>query len=649
MHDSKDPPTSLISALLAGLLSTTPPLAISAEDSEPTIDSIVVTTTRTGELVRDEPVRVEVLPEEEIEENLTIQPGNLSTLLGELGGLHVQSTATGLGGATLRMRGLPGRHTLVLQDGLPLLGAQTNAFGLLQTPPLDLARVEVIKGVASAFYGGSALGGVMNLVSRQPGSEPELLLNRSSRGGTDAVGFWSATPTPALGYTVTAGAHDQTRQDINEDAWADLAGYRRYTLRPRLFWQDSAGGSLFATVGFMDEDRTGGTMAGHTLADGLTFRDALRTRRLDGGLVREALLTGDRKLSVRGSATQLERDRRFGTQQVDDTQTTAYAESTLSGNNRSHQWLLGLAMQYERLESIDAANAEYHYVVPAVFVQDEYSPLSSVTLAASARVDAHNEYGTFFSPRLSALFRPHEEWSVRVAIGSGFAAPTPVMDETEETTLQTLLPLRNVHAERALSSSVDVKWAADGWEINGSIFGSQIRDPLTVRSAPPPGRLELVNADGPRRVVGAELLLHYVTGELHVIGSSTFLDATEAAPEGGRRDSDLLPRFAAELAALLEDEDRGRIGLEVSYTGRQQLLDNPYRTVSRPYIEINALAEIKFGWAAVFVNAINFTDVRQTRFDPLLLPHPGAEGQRIVDAWGPLAGRTFNLGVRMEL
>jgi outer membrane receptor for ferrienterochelin and colicins len=618
-----------------------------AESEE--MESIQVTATRTGNLVRDEPIRVEVVPQEEIEENLTIQPGNLSTLLNELGGVHIQSSAPALGGASLQMRGLPGRHTLVLQDGLPLLGTQTNAFGLLQTPPLDLARVEVIKGVGSALYGPSALGGVLNLVSRQPDGEPEILLNRSSRGATDALGFVSSAPTPAFGYTITAGAHDQTREDIDRDGWTDLASYRRYTMRPRLFWKNGDEGSVFATLGFVDEDREGGSMPGHALADGTTFRDGLKTRRLDGGLVTTNKLPGDRELSTRWSATKLERDRTFGTQQTQDTQTTANAESTFSGTDRGHQWLLGLALQYDRLESAGAPNASYSYLVPALFVQDEYSPVESVTLAASARVDAHSDFGTIVSPRLSILFRPQEEWSVRASIGSGFAAPTPVMDETEATSLAILLPLRNLHAERALSSSLDVKWSDEGWEVNGSVFASEIRDPLTVHSSSMPGRLELVNADGPRRATGAELLLHYVTGPLHMIGSSTYLDVTESAEEGGRRRSDRVPRVSAELAGILEDEDRGRVGIEVSYTGRQALLDNPYRNEGKSYVEINALAEMNFGSVAVFFNALNLTDVRQTRFDPLLRPSPAADGQRIVDVWAPLGGRMFNLGVRMEL
>ncbi|HMA00592.1 MAG TPA: Plug domain-containing protein, partial [Steroidobacteraceae bacterium] len=146
------------------------------------LDQIVVTATRMTGLIRDEPLRVEAVPADEIEENLTVQPGNLSSLLNELPGVRVQSDAPGLGGAGLQLRGMPTRHTLVLTDGLPLLGTEPDSFGLLQTPPLDLARVEVIKGAASALYGGSALGGVLNLVSQTAAADSSVLANVSSRG-----------------------------------------------------------------------------------------------------------------------------------------------------------------------------------------------------------------------------------------------------------------------------------------------------------------------------------------------------------------------------------------------------------------------------------------------------------------------------------
>jgi iron complex outermembrane receptor protein len=624
------------------------PLVVQLQEESLESGAIVVTATRSGAVVGEQPIRVEAVPEEEIEENLTVQPGNLSTLLTEIAGVRMESTAPGLGGATLSIRGLPGRLTQVLSDGLPLIGAEPAGFGLLQTPPLDLGRVEIIKGVASALYGGSALGGVLNLVSRRPGGEPELLLSRTSLGGSDAVGFASAALAHGWGITATGGASLQERRDLDSDGWLDLPGYRRYTLRPRLFYDDGAGRTLFVTAGVLDEDRDGGSRPLSALPDGSTFTDALRTRRLDGGAVGRVALADGRIWSARLSATSSAHRRKFGDDLVDDRQSTQFAETTLSGHWLGHSWVAGAAIERDRLHSGDAPGVGYSHVVPAVFAQDEYAIGDRLVIAGSGRIDWHSDYGTFFSPRLSAVVFPADHWSLRASIGGGFAAPTPFVDEIESVGLGRLVPLGGLQAERARSASLDLQWAAASWEADFSLFGSDIRRPLAVRDAARPGWLELVNLDGTRRALGAEAFLRYSAEPMHVIGSYTRLDVTEPLAGGGRHTADRVPRSVAELAFLLEDEERGRAGIEIAYTGRQALADNPYRVASPGFFELNALAELKFGETAVFLNAINLTGVRQGDYDPLLLPAPGAGGSRITELWAPIAGRVYNLGVRLE-
>jgi outer membrane receptor for ferrienterochelin and colicins len=613
------------------------------------LDSIVVTATRSGQLVRDQPLRVEVVPDVEIEESLTVAPGNLTNLLNELAGARMQPSAPGLGGTALQLRGLPGRHAQILSDGLPLGGAQTDSFSLMQTAPLDLARVEVIKGVASALYGGSALAGVLNLVSQPPDGEADVLLNQTSVGGSDAVGFIGDSLSPSLGYTLIGSGNYQSREDPDHDGWSDLPGYKRASLRPRLFWHEGEDRTVFATLGLMQEDRTGGTMPGRELPTGGTFAEALHTRRIDGGMVAHTPVSDARRVSARWSANLTEYDRVYGTTRVEDEKVSVFGEATLQGELRAHKWIVGAALQYERLHTSDVPGVSFDYTVPAVFAQDEFALASWLSIAASARVDAHSDYGTFVSPRVSALFRTGEDWSLRASIGTGFAAPTPLIEEVQARSLALLNPVRGLRAERASSMSIDAKWAEKPWDVNVSVFSSEIRHPLDVEPAAQANRLELVNGEGTLRARGAEVLVGYSTDSLHVLANSTYLDVTEAAPLGGRRDAELIPRFSAELAVILEDEERGRIGMEIAYTGHQALSDNPFRTVSRAYVEVNALAEVKAGRAAFFVNAMNLTNVRQRDEDPLLRPTPGLGGEPITDVWAPLIGRTFNLGVRLEL
>ena len=144
-----------------------------------------------------------------------------------------------------------GRYTRVLFDGLPLAGQQVGGLGLLQIPPMDLGQVEVIKGVASALYGAGAMGGVINLVARRPQDDPvrEFLFNQSTVGTTDGVGFFSDWLSQHVGASLLVGGHHQTKNDIDDDGWYDLAGYTRGVVRPRVFWDDGQGRSGWATVG----------------------------------------------------------------------------------------------------------------------------------------------------------------------------------------------------------------------------------------------------------------------------------------------------------------------------------------------------------------------------------------------------------------
>ena len=621
------------------------------DDDQDTLDAVVVTATRSPTLIKNEPLHIEAVPAEEIEENLTVQPGNLTSLLAELPGVRTQAVDPGLGGAGLQLRGMPVRDTVILTDGLPLLGTDADDFGLLQTPPLELDRVEVIKGAASALYGGSALGGVLNLVSRPATSESSVLVNANSHGGEDFEGFLATGggADPAWSGTLMSGAHYQSRDSVSDEGWADIPGYRRFTARPRVWWNDGDGDSTFLTAGVVYEDRTGGTLPGGTLPDGSTFPDELLTHRYDAGMVSQWSLPGGQTLAIRASVTRTQLDFTFGQQRTPSTQDTAFSEVAWNGHTGGHSWVLGAAFNRDELYAPTVAGVGHVYNVPAIFAQDEYAPVSWISFAGSARVDANDAYGTFVSPRLSALARrPDSPWSLRASLGSGFAAPTPLVDEEEATGLAAFRPLRNVHAERGTTASLDAKWSHEGWDVNASVFTSEIKDALTA--LPVAGnQLEVVNAPGPRRAPGAEALVGYVIGSLHAIASWSYLDVTEEETPGERQEVPLVPRQAGELGAILENEQRGRIGLELGYTGPQAVEFDPFRSVSPGFFELNVLGELHLGEVAIFLNAINVTNVRQTHFDPLVRPTPGPGGNPITDEWAPLDGRTFNIGVRAEL
>lgn len=646
----RSPASSIFVLAVGGALSLSPTAAGAQEHGDEEVEEVVVQATRSGRRVQDEPIRVEVINREEIEEKIMMRPGNVAMILSETGGLRVQVTSPSLGAANVRVQGMRGRYTQLLTDGLPLYGGQASSLGLLQIPPTDLGQVEVIKGAASALYGPSALGGVINLVSRRPSEVPlgELLANVTTRNGQDLTAYASAPLNEKWSYSLVGGAHRQGRKDLDGDGWSDIPGYERWTLRPRLFWEGDDGATAFLTLGAMTEERRGGTEQGRTAPDGTPFPQAQDTRRFDGGLVASFPLEGLGTLHLRGSGVTQRHQHLFGDVAEDDRHDTAFAEASVSGDTGPTSWIGGLAIQRDVYRSETFPGFDYTFTVPALFAQAEHDLRDNLTLAASGRLDIHDEYGTRFSPRLSMLYRPGP-WTVRASLGRGFYAPTPFVEEIEAAGLSRLEPLENLRAEVADSASLEGGYSKGPIEANLTLFASNIRRAVRLEEvAGVPDRVRLVNAPGDSRTRGAELLLRYRWEALTLTGSYVFVDATEPdLAGGGRRDVPLTPRHTAGFVAMWED-DWGRLGFEAYYTGRQDLDDNPYRSRSKPYVELGLLGERHFGNVSVFVNLENLLNIRQTKYDPLVRPSRAPDGRWTVDAWGPTDGFIANGGVRIR-
>jgi outer membrane receptor for ferrienterochelin and colicins len=218
---------------------------------------------------------------------------------------------------------------------------------------------------------------------------------------------------------------------------------------------------------------------------------------------------------------------------------------------------------------------------------------------------------------VSALARAGR-WTSRFSVGTGFFGPTPITEETEAAGLARLEIRQPVEA--------------------------RITDPLHVERSP---SYVLTTLRNPTTNVGLELLGTLRREPFSVTATYTYVRARETI-DTIEHDVPLTPRHSAGIVGMWEMEDVGRVGIEWYYTGKQRLDENPYRLVSEPYMILGLLAEKQFGPIRLFVNGENLTGVRQTRWDPLLLPSRAVDGRWTVDAWAPLEGRNINGGLRLR-
>lgn len=627
---------------------TSPPLIVELEEAVEVEEEVIVTATRTGRLASDQAMRIEVVVREEIEEKLLMTPGDIVMLLNETSGIRLQPTAPALGAASVRVQGMPGRFTSVLTDGLPINGTQVASLGLLQIPPMDLQQVEVIKGSASALYGPSALGGVINLVTRRPTPEHagEALLNVTSRSGADGLLWLSGPARPSWGYTLLAGLHGQDASDVDDDRWADLPRYRRFIARPKLTFASADYGSVDVSGGLTTESRRGGGL------DDPIARQSVDTTRGDAGAIWRRSAAGG-VVIAKGALSVLDHGHDYGNGAYDDRHTFGTAEASLSRSFGRHLVVAGGAVEWQRYRNPSLPGFDYGWTTPGVFVQDDMALSSITSLSLSARVDAHPEYGALWSPRASLRVQPGE-WDVRLSAGRGAFAPTVFVDEVEEVGLQRVGRVMLDRAETAETWSLDVSRSLGVVEVSGTWFGSRIHDPVVAQLATDRGaRLDVFNqppgVNAVTRTWGAELFGRVRSGPWVATATHTWVNATQAADTGAtaREAVPLTPKRTFSLIAAWEQHGKARVGLEVYRTGTQRLEDNPYRAESAPYTIIGLLAERRFGRLRVFLNLENLTNVRQSDFDPLLRPVASSLGQYVVSAWAPLEGRTINGGVRI--
>ncbi len=393
-------------------------------------EEVVVTATRTVRNIADVPVRIEAIPQEEVEEKLLMTPSNVAMLLNESTGMRVQTTSAASNTANLRIQGLNGRYTQILTDGIPNFGGLSAGFGLTQLPPLNLRQVEVIKGATSALYGADAISGIVNFITKDPNPERELsaILNGTSQGGVDGAGFYGQQ-FDNLGLTVLGSRNTQSLYDVDGDGFADVAKFERYTFSPKFFFSLSKNVRMRASLGFLSEKRYGGSMNASPPPAGASspYVEEIQSRRIDMASQLDWMISGPEAVVVKLAGMQLQRDASYGDSPFNATQEIFFGDAQYSFSVDSHSLLLGTAFnaeEYTDRTSVASSARSYRYLVPAFFAQDEIALSEYWTVLVSGRVDFHNRLGTFFTPRASLMYRPSSLLTVRIGGGTGFKSPT---------------------------------------------------------------------------------------------------------------------------------------------------------------------------------------------------------------------------------
>ncbi|MHA4811035.1 TonB-dependent receptor [Flavitalea flava] len=633
-------------------------LEITLEPAPALLQDVIVSSTRTNSRIKDLPVRVEVLGTEDMEEETSMHPSNVAMLLSEASGIQTQQTSASSGNVQIRILGLDGKYTQLLKDGFPMYSGFSNGLSIMQIPPLDLRQVELIKGSSSTLYGGDAIAGIINFISKKPGFKPEwnFLANQTNRGGTDMGSFY-ASRNKRWGATLLNSFTHQVPVDIHNNGFTVLPRLTAFTVNPKLFWYPSDSVSVSLALNSTYDDRTGGDL--QAVEHGPTavhpYMEKNKSNRYYYQLEYEQKLAGGSVLTARNSTSLFNRDIGIMDYTFSGKQTTTFSEISYLHKWDQHTTVAGINFTSDRFienKQTDSLIRDYNFITSGIFIQDDWKLNKHFTLEMGIRNDYQNRFGNFLLPRLSLLYKANDHWSFRTGGGMGYKSATIFDAQTEETAYRNILPISNtVKAERSAGVNLNLNYTGILEEdtrlvFDHSFFYTRINNPLVLDSLAAttggPFYFYFINAQKPYTTKGFETSIRLRQDDWSLFAGFTYIDARTSDP--ALPHIALAPREKVVFDLSKEKENDYRIALEAFYTGTQYLYDG---TKTRDYWVTGLLIEKSFKWITLVLNFEDLTDTRQTRFGPVVIPPVSNPDFR--EIFAPLEGFMANLAIKIKI
>lgn len=630
------------------------PIEILLQSEDEELEEIVITSTRSSRTIADIPTRVEFIAGEELDEKGNMKPGDIRMLLNESTGIQTQQTSATSANASIRIQGLDGRYTQILKDGFPLYAGFSGGLGLLQTPPLDLKQVEVIKGSSSTLYGGGAIAGMVNLISRKPseGGELKFLINGTSAKGLDLSGFYGKK-YGRVGLTVFASRNTNEPYDPADTDLTAIPKFERYSLNPKLFINFDEKTSLDVGINLTTEDRIGGDIK-YIEGDGdatHSYFENNESRRYSTQLSFTRKLGGTSSINFKNSINHFDRLVEIPAYRFDGIQNSTFTELNFVTDNQRWEWITGINLWtdgFSEEKTTATPLRDYRQTIFGAFVQNNFSISENVKVETGLRGDYVVDYGFALLPRVSLLYRASPAFSSRIGGGFGYKAPTIFTEESEGFQYQNVLPIssdRN-ELEKSYGANWDLNYRTElgeaGFSVNHLFFYTYLNDPL-VLSPLDNGQYEFENLAGFTDSKGTETNVKLEYGDFKLFIGYTFTD-TRIHDGEITVQNPLTAKHRLNNVLMYEVEEKWKIGLEGYYFSRQRLTDDSY---GREYWICGLMVEKLWEKFSLFINFENFLDTRQTRFGSI---YTGTITNPVFrDIYAPVDGFVINGGLKLDL
>lgn len=382
---------------------------------------MVVTGTRTERVLSSLPLPMTIITSEQIVKSGVTR---LNEILSEQTGIILIPDESGFEG--IQMQGLDAAYTMILIDGVPLVGRTSGVLDLSRVSVGNIERIEIVKGASSALYGSEAMGGVINVITKRPVKDmfSGSLSYRYATFNTSDANANLLWKKKKFGANLFTNYYATDGYDLDKStSLKNVEGYYNITIQPKLYYDFSENLKLIVSNRFFNQK-----------AD-------------NAAMIESKTYIGEAKENEWNSQTKLEHKWSSKIYSEYELYTTNYKnDSFLNDENNLlyektyyDQWLFrpevrttfsikndkltaGVGLNYETLdrtyfESNVNFNSQY------VFVQYDYNPSGKLNILTGFRYDNHSEYASQFSPKLAVNYKFNNNFSLKSSVGYGYKAP----------------------------------------------------------------------------------------------------------------------------------------------------------------------------------------------------------------------------------
>lgn len=438
------------------------------QEENSTLDEVVVSGTLKPVLRSESPVSVEVYTKSFFNKNPT---PNLYEAVQNINGVRPQLNCNVCNTGDIHINGLEGPYTMVLIDGMPIVSGLSTVYGLMGIPNSMIERVEVVKGPASSLYGSEAVGGLINVITKNPQYAPTFSADVFTTSWLETNADLAFKTSLNENHSVLTGLNlfnYSTPIDNNGDNFTDVTLQKRASLFQK--WSLGKKGQIFELAGrFFYENRWGGEMQWEPKFRGTdkVYGESIITRRWE--LTGRYQLPVKEKFMLAFSFNDHFQDSFYGDMAYLGDQKIAFTQMTWDKKLGRHDLLAGAALRYNFYNDNTSATAQAsQFLMPGLFLQNDMSLSDEQNLLLGLRYDYHTDHGTILTPRMAYKWSFGSYNTLRLNAGTGFRVVNLFTEEHAALTgARQVLITENLNPEQSYNINLNY---VKKWYLNSGIY-----------------------------------------------------------------------------------------------------------------------------------------------------------------------------------